>query len=278
MKIIKGILNVLLSFLITVLIMANFVVNIFSNTILKKEYMLSQLEKNDIYGKIEVDLKNGFENYQYQSGLPEEVFEDLYTIDMLTKDVNSMINNIYGGTEVTISSEKVRDKIVENINTYLEENNIVLNQIEQENIDKFQDLIVKVYEEKVNVVSDKINPIVNIKEKVEKIVKLAKVSLMIILVTILIFTILINRKTLEICIRTISVSLLASGILLNLVTCVIYKNIDINNILLLTQTISDLIKNILYDILSRFNYFGIGFVIIGVAGIIISNYHKIKNP
>ena len=100
---------------------------------------------------------------------------------------------------------------------------------------------------------------------------------MIILVTILIFTILINRKTLEICIRTITVSLLASGILLNLVTCVIYKNIDINNILLLTQTISDLIKNILYDILSRLNYFGIGFVIIGVAGIIISNYHKIKN-
>lgn len=278
MKILKEMFNFLLAFIITILIIVNFVVNMFSNTILEKKYIINQFEKNDIYGKIEVDLKNGFENYQYQSGLPEEVFEDLYTKDMIITDVNSMINNLYEGTKVINSSEKVKDKIVGNINTYLKDNNIVLNKIEQENIDKFQDLIVNVYEDKVNVLNNKIEQIINIKEKIEKVVKFANVSLMISLVFILILTILINIKTIKLCVRTISISLLASGILLNLVPYVIYKNIDINNILLLSQTISDIIKNILYDILSRFNYFGIGFVIIGVAGIIISNYHKIKNP
>ena len=107
MKIVKGVLNIIIAFFLTIVILANFALVLVSNTILKKDYMLSLIEENGYYEKVATDLQNGFEEYKYQSGLPDEVFQNLYSENDVRKDINSIVNNVYDGAEVTNSSENV---------------------------------------------------------------------------------------------------------------------------------------------------------------------------
>lgn len=277
MKIVKGILNVIMAFLITLLVLANFVVNVFNDTILSKEYMISQLEEKDYSQKIETDLKNEFQNYQYQSGLPEEVFDDLYTTDMIKQDVYSIVNSIYVGADIINHSEQIRNKIRENINAYLEQNNIVLPEEAKENVVQFEDLMVEVYEEKINMSSQMINKIAKIETEAEMMIKIAKIGLIVVLIAVLLFTVLLNMKTVASLINTLAVSLLASGILLKLVPWIIYRNIDINHILIVTQTLSDFMKDIAQGILSKFDFYGIVLIGIGMIGIMMNHYNRIKS-
>ena len=57
--------------------------------------MLDKLEEIEFYEQISREVKIGFEDYIYQSGLPEDTINDLYTINDIRNDVNSIINNIY---------------------------------------------------------------------------------------------------------------------------------------------------------------------------------------
>lgn len=126
MDILKKILNIVMAFILTLLLVANFMIILISNTILSKDYMESKIEENGYPQKIETDLKNGFESYKYQSGLPDEIFENLYTMDMIQDDIFSIISNIYYGTEIKNSSDKVKENISHNINQYLSQNDINL--------------------------------------------------------------------------------------------------------------------------------------------------------
>lgn len=276
MKVVKGIINVVFAFFITLLILSNFVVNVLDGTIFNKEYIMSQLEEKDYKQKIETDLKNEFENYQYQSGLPEEVFSDLYTTDMITQDVYSMIDSIYDGTQITNHAEEIKNRIRENINAYLEQNSIALPKERKANVAQFEDLMVEVYEEKINMSSQMIKKIAKVEKEAETIVKVVKIGLIVALVAVLLFTVLLNRKTVASLLNTLLISLLASGILLKLVSWVIECNIDINHILLFNQTLSDFIKDIATEILARFDLYGIVLIGIGMIGIVINHYNRIK--
>jgi len=276
MKILKIIVNIIFSLLLTILILGNLIVNIFSNTVLNQEYVYSMLEKSEYYEKMQVDLKNEFDNYKYQSGLSEQVFENLYTIDMLKKDTNSIIDNIYNGTEISNSSETVKTRIEENVNTYLKENNIVLNEVQQKNVNEFQKLIIKAYEDEVTISNQILKPIIDFKSKIDKVIIVFKKALFISLIAIIIFAILLNIKSICLFFNTVWISLLSAGSLLVLAISVVYGNININSILVITQTFSDFIKEILNNILLEVKSWGISFIIIGIIGILINNYFIAK--
>ena len=277
MKIVKGVINAIVAFFLTIAIVANFVIILISNTILDKNYMFGLLEENGYYEKVATDLQNGFEEYKYQSGLPDEVFQNLYAENELRKDINSIINNLYDGTEITNSSENVRVKITENVNRYLSENNITVNEEMQKNITDYENLIVNVYENKVNsafsYVKD-VNPMIN---KIQSVVEVAKWILLGGLVVIAIFALLLNLRSMGLFASVIGTALLASGTLLTILNFVIQKNIDIEHILLFAQSFSDFIKYIIYHLLEKINFYGILFIVVGIVGIVISSYNRYKD-
>lgn len=274
MKIVKGVVNTFLAFFLTIAILANFMILLLSNTILNEDYMLGLVEENGYYEKIETDLQNGFKDYQYQSGLPDEVFMNLYAPSELKKDIDSIFKNIYEGIEVTNHSENVRTKITENMNQYLSKNNITLTSQMQKNIEDYQDLIVEVYENKVNsafrYVKDVNSVVMKIQETVETIQWMAIGSL----IAILVIALLLNWKSFWHFVSVVGISLLASGMILEVLNFVIHKNIDIENILLFAQSFSDLIKFILYEVLSKINFYGILAIVVGIVGIIMGNYKR----
>ena len=77
MKIFKYFINIILSFFIVIMVLAIIALNILNSVILNKEYMLSKMEETEFNLQISREVQNGFENYIYQSGLPEDTIKDL---------------------------------------------------------------------------------------------------------------------------------------------------------------------------------------------------------
>lgn len=270
MKILKFILNVVLSFLLVVSIIGIIGLNLVSSKILNKEYVLSKLEETEFYLQISREVQSGFENYIYQSGLPEDIIKDLFTEDMIKSDVNSIFNYIYDDTEIQISDEKVKETLDNRINDYLKEQNRTMNDQGKENIKKFENLIAAEYKYNINVSSDAyeiakeaIQEIRDIYGKVKNIPLIATIIIGLVLI-------IINIKDLLVGINFISITLLSSGILLNLLQNLVFKNIDIDNIVVLSTSLSNLLINMAKDILYAINSFGNYFIIIGIVGIIIT--------
>lgn len=274
MKIIKGIGNSVLAFGLCVSFLVGFMVMLLSNTVLNERYILTQLTKNQFYEKVETDLKNGFEEYQYQSGFPETVFENLCSREMIEKDVNSVIDAWYQGTEIVNHSADVEWQLKANIEQYLKENNMKVAEKQQKNIQEFEKLMVQVYESKVGIVGNYNQQIANgIKQAKEDTLVFQKV-LISVFVAILIITLLMNRKDFAAFVSTVGASLVASGILLELMKFVIEKNVDVNHILIFTQSLSDLIKEIIFDNFAKIEWTGMGLIIVGIMSIIVSNCRK----
>ncbi len=279
MKIIKGILNVIFAFLLVIITFIVLGKNILSNKLLNKNYMLNKMEEMQVYLQISRDVQSGFENYIYQSGLPEDTINNLYTDEMIKNDTNSILEYIYDGTEIKISDDIVRANLEQKIVSYVEGQNLKLNDQGRKNISDFEDLIVNEYKTNVNIdeynSSLQVFPIIhNVVQKLQDInQKIWHLPIIALLILLFVF-ILINRKNLLIAIQYLSISSLSIGVILKLTVNLVFKNFDIDNIVLfstaMTNLVINIIKEILYSLLDNSNIF----VICGIVGIIVSSLLK----
>lgn len=279
MKIIKGILNVIFAFLLVIITFIVLGKNILSNKLLNKNYMLNKMEEMQVYLQISRDVQSGFENYIYQSGLPEDTINDLFTDEMIKNDTNSILEYIYDGTEIKISDDVVRANLEQKIVSYVEGQNLKLNDQGRKNISDFEDLIVNEYKTNVNIdeynSSLQVFPIIhNVVQKLQDInQKIWHLPIIALLIVLFVF-ILINRKNLLIAIQYLSISSLSIGVILKLTVNLVFKNFDIDNIVLfstaMTNLVINIIKEILYSLLDNSNIF----VICGIVGIIVSSLLK----
>lgn len=270
MKILKTILNIILSFLLIILIAIILATNILENKILNKNYVLSKLDETEFYLQISREVENGFENYIYQSGLPEDTIKDLFTEDIIKEDVNSLINKVYDGTDIKLNSEKVRENLDTKINAYLESENKKMNNQGKENIKKFEDLIVNEYTKNVNASNtlyNKLHDGIEILRKVND-----KIGNLPIIVTVIvcIIIIVINIKNLLNAINYFGISLLSLGILIKLGVKVIFSNINIDNLLILTTSLSNLLINIVKDILYELSENADLCIVAGITAILVT--------
>ena len=279
MKIIKGILNVIIAFLLVIIIFIVLGKNILSNKLLNKNYMLNKMEEMQVYLQISRDVQSGFENYIYQSGLPEDTIKDLYTDEMIRNDTNSILEYIYDGTEIKISDDIVRANLEQKIVSYVEGQNLKLNDQGRKNISDFEDLIVNEYKTNVNIdeynSSLQVFPIIhNVVQKLQDInQKIWHLPIIALLIVLFVF-ILINRKNLLIAIQYLSISSLSIGVILKIALNLVLKSFDIDNIVLfstaMTNLVINIIKEILYSLLDNSNIF----VICGIVGIIVTSLLK----
>ncbi len=274
MKVLKKGMDIVIAFLVTLLIIATFSVVMLSHTILQKDYIFSKLEEIDYYQKVGTNIKNGFENYQYQSGLPADIFENLYAEDVLKADINSFVNCLYEGGEIQNSSDEVRTRIKGNIQQYLSENNITLKDEEQKNIEDFENLIVQVYENEISSMAGYIKQIPNILAQINEGLKTVQIGLIVALVFLVLIDLLLHIREWSGLINCLGIAMVASGVLLFLFQRMIHKYVDINNILLLNQSFSDFVKYIISNVLDQYRMYGMAFAGMGVVGIVWSNFWK----
>lgn len=269
MKIFKTILNIILSFLLIILIAMSIVINILQDKILNKDYILSKMEENQVYLQVSREVDNGFENYIYQSGLPEDIIKDLYTEDTIKNDVNSFINALYDGTEIQISDSIIRETLDKRINEYLVSENKTLNEQGKKNVEKFEDLIVNEYKNNVNAYGSLYKTGHDFLDKLEQVIQKIKFIPIILIIAFIIFLIVNNLKNLLLTINYACISLLSLGILIKIGVSIIFSKINIDNILFITKALSNLLINISKEILYICSDYANLFIVIGIVGILI---------
>ena len=246
-NIVRNIFNVLMSFALIFIILSIMLFNIINDKILNKNYILSKMEETEFYLQVSREIKNGFENYIYQSGLPEDTIENIVSDEMIKKDVNGIVDYIYEGKEISLSSEDVKSNLDVKIQNYVTTQNLKLNEQGKNNITEFEKIIVNEYINNVKISETFYNMCHSMINKVNEQISKIKNLPFIALIVVIILMILINIKELLNVINFGGISLLSTGILIKLGINLIMKKVEFDNLVIITNSLSNLIVSIIKE-------------------------------
>ena len=274
MKAIKTIIQYLLTIILTLMILAYLLITIFSNTILKKQYLIDQIESANYYSKIYEDVKSNFEKYIEQSGFETEILENIVTEEKVKKDTQTIINNLYDGTNQEIDTQEIKDKINANILESLEDKKI--NKKQKKAIDTFIAHICNEYTETISHFGVE-NQINQIYEKVMQYINIAKKVIIIFIILDILLLFMINLKKVHKFVSLIGISLSSTGILMIITNLFINAKIKIQTITILNDAISEILRNIITEIFNIMAKNGAYLLTFGIILMFLANLiHNLK--
>lgn len=268
MKKLKTIVRYIISIILTIVLTAWIIINIASSTILDEQYVLDKFEETDYYSKIYTMAESNFENYIHQSGLDEEVLQGLITEEQVENDTKKIISNIYNGTNETIDTNQLRTNLTNKIEQSL--TNRAITAAQRRSINEFVDKIVEEYTSTISHYSyeEQIN---NAYTKIVKIIDVAQKAILICAGVSIILLILLSIKRFYKFLVHIGIALTSSGLILIIVNSFINAKVKIQNIILLNDAISLIIREVLQEIFDMIKNYGILVLVVGLLMIIIPN-------
>lgn len=268
MKSFKYIFNIIISFLLSIVLLLNVFMGVLSFIIFNPNYYIDKFEENKFYDNVLQEVNSGFENFIYQSGLPENTIVNLATDDMIKSDINSLVLHITQKEELVLSSNKIREELDVRISNYLEKENRTLTKNERENITKFEDLIVSSYEESILPIRDFIDELKDMYDKVFNLYNKVKLIPIIGSVVLLFVMFILNKNSKFDLVNFSGISLLTVGFLLKLFGNVVLKNIDIDNVIVFTSSLTSAFQYIFKDIIFGVDLLGNWVSVIGICFIL----------
>lgn len=268
MKSFKYIFNIIISFLLSIVLLLNVFMGVLSFIIFNPNYYIDKFEENKFYDNVLQEVNSGFENFIYQSGLPENTIVNLATDDMIKSDINSLVLHITQKEELVLSSNKIREELDVRISNFLEKENRTLTKNERENITKFEDLIVSSYEESILPIRDFIDELKDIYDKVFNLYNKVKLIPIIGSVVLLFVMFILNKNSKFDLVNFSGISLLTVGVLLKLFGNVVLKNIDIDNVIVFTNSLTSAFQYIFKDIIFGMDLLGNWVSVIGICFIL----------
>lgn len=268
MKSFKYVLNILFSFLLVIVLLLNVFMGVLSFIVFNPNYYFDKFEENKFYNNVLQEVNSGFENFIYQSGLPENTIVNLATDDMIKSDIDSLVLHITQDKELVLSSNKIREELDVRISDFLDKENRTLTKNERENITKFEDLIVSSYEESVLPIRDFIDGLKSIYNKIFNLYNKVKLIPIISFAIILLVMFILNKNTKFDIVNFSGISLFTVGVLLKLFENVIFTNIDIDNVIVFTSSITSAFQYIFKDIIFGMSILGNWLVVIGICFIL----------
>ena len=268
MKVLVNLLKFIFIMILTVAIIGVGLVTLTFSTVLNKDYVVQKLEETDFYSGTYKLVESNFENYIYQSGLDEEVLKEICSQDKVKKDINIMLNNIYSGTNQSIDTTEISEKLNANIDKSgikNKQNESAINEFVKHICQEYTDTLVhSKYETEINKMYNKINTLLN---KVYN-------TLLIVFVIDLILIIIINKKKISKDIQALGIALMSASIF-QIVACqIITSNVDVKNIKIFNDVFSNCLVTIIQDVLNKINSLALGTCIFAV--IILGIYVSIK--
>lgn len=268
MKKLKTIVRYIISIILTIVLTAWIIINIASSTILDEQYVLDKFEETDYYSKIYTMAESNFENYIHQSGLDEEVLQGLITEEQVENDTKKIISNIYNGTNETIDTNQLKTNLTNKIEQSL--TNRAITAAQRRSINEFVDKIVEEYTSTISHYSYE-KQINNAYNKIVKIIDVAQKAILISAGVSIIILILLSIRRIYKFLVHIGIALTSSGLILIIVNSFINTKVKIQNIILLNDAISLIIREVLQEILDMIKNYGIIVLVAGLLMIIIPN-------
>lgn len=268
MKVIINIIKYIAITLLTCAIIGLLIINIASSTILSKQYILNKLEETNYYAEIKKEIESSFENYIGQSGLDEDVIKNIVSLEKIKEDTNTIIANIYEGTEKTVDTTEIETSLKNNIEESLKNKKLTVTQ--QKAIEEYIQTIAKQYKETMSHTKYE-NDIHNILKKVNQYIEMDKKVAIIGIAVLALFIMVLNYKKLVRSISQIGIAFVSSGAFYVILKMYIDFKIKVSNIVVLNDAVSNTIKTVMNDILSKIIQNGIILICCGLVMIVIGN-------
>lgn len=264
MKIVINILKFIIMLILVVCILFFGIKNIVLSTIMDKDYVLNKLEETNFYSGTYELVESGFENYIAQSGLEEEVLNNICTEEKIKNDIGIIINNIYNGTNEEIDTTEIANNLnanIDKLDVRTSQNKSALDKFVQQICTEYKNTILNTKYE--NTINEILNKTTNLLEKLQTIVTIVTIISVICLI-------LLNIKNISKLVGNIGTVLLSSSVTILVAINLINANINISAIKLFNNVFSSSIVTILQDILSKVNKFGIIILITSIVVILIN--------
>ncbi len=265
---VKTILRYILTIILTLAIIVLVLVNIATSTLLNKNFVLGKLDETAYYVKIYGQIKENFKNYIQQSGLEEEVLNDIITQEQVEKDTQNIITNLYHDINEEVSTEEIKNKLSANIKKQTK--GMLITSEQQKSIDRFIDDICNEY--RIGIAHFGFEKsIYSVYEKVNNVVNLANKASLIIIGISLLALIIVSTHRLYKFFAFLGIALFSSGLFFTIVNVYINSKVNIQTITILNDAFSFTLREILQSILDNVQNYGIYLIIPGIVLIIIPN-------
>lgn len=265
----KKAISYVLSFVLVLMLLSLCLLAILKSTILDEKYMTSKLEEANYYERMNGEIVEQFKNYTIQSGLSDEVLENLFTEDNLKQDINNVIDSIYTGKELEISTSEIRENLKENILAEVEKEGKTVD-FEDEAMEEYLKAIESAYESQVSYSTSTINSIGSTFEKVISLAQTAQIIVIVVTIVIAVLIIILNIKQIF-GLNYLAISSMASGLFILIAKFLLGQSTDLKNIMLINQATSHVIQLIIEDLLAKVTIAGVVLLIIGLIFSIIYN-------
>lgn len=262
MKIVRKIISYILSAIVVTLMSVTIMLAMINNVIFSKSNVKKHMNKVDYYTEISNIIKDSANNYIMQSGFDESIMDSVIPKEKINNDIDKVIDAIYEGKEIDISTEEIRANLDKNVQQYIQQNNYKVDNQTQKDIAKFEDKIESIYENSITYSKNAVKQVVSYFKMAKRITRLALIAVSILLIIFAFITYKINRAS-------FGISLLATGIICIFIKCYSVLNIAVNNILMINKTFSNLMINLINQVVQYIFISGIILTVLGIVFIII---------
>lgn len=265
----KKVISYIFSFILVILILLTCLLIIFNSTIFNKEYVISKLESANYYERMNGEISEQFRSYTIQSGLSDNVLENLYTQDKLVQDINLVIDSIYTGQTLEVDTTEIRENLMENILTEVEEEGKTVD-FEDEATEEYLQAIENAYESQVSYSTDVVNSIGSTFVKILDLVGKVQIAVYIATIVIAILIIVMNIKQI-IGLNYLAISAMGSGLFIIASKIILEASTDLKNIMVMNQATSNVIQLVLNDILTSVIVIGGILLAVGIIASFVYN-------
>lgn len=248
--------NYLTKFISSILFFLTTTITIILFTIFNQNFMAQQLNETNYYEKLYDNIKLEMSYYVTQSGLSDDILNNIFDKELLRRTTEKMLDNFYNNKDNTINKTSVEENLMNNINEELKD--YKLTEEDKTSINKFITQMSSTYETEISY-SNILNRYHNSFNRIYHIL----VALDLLCITLFIINYFITRYTLKE--RNIIISLLTTTILITIIHLYLSNTLDLGHLEFYNDIISNLINYTYQSIMSIFNIVSTIYLVISLS-------------
>lgn len=248
--------NYLTKFISSILFFLTTTITIILFTIFNQNFMAQQLNETNYYEKLYTNIKLEMSYYVTQSGLSDDILNNIFDKELLRRTTEKMLDNFYNNKDNTINKTSVEENLMNNINEELKD--YKLTEEDKTSINKFITQMSSTYETEISY-SNILNKYHNSFNRIYHIL----VALDILCIALFIINYFITRYTLKE--RNIIISLLTTTILITIIHLYLSNTLDLGHLEFYNDIISNLINYTYQSIMSIFNIVSTIYLVISLS-------------
>ena len=248
--------NYLTKFISSILFFLATTITIILFTIFNQNFMAQQLNETNYYEKLYTNIKLEMSYYVTQSGLSDDILNNIFDKELLRRTTEKMLDNFYNNKDNTINKTSIEENLMNNINEELKD--YKLTEEDKTSINKFITQMSSIYETEISY-SNILNKYHNSFNRIYHIL----VALDILCIALFIINYFITRYTLKE--RNIIISLLTTATLITIIHLYLSNTLDLGHLEFYNDIISNLINYTYQSIMSIFNIVSTLYLVISLS-------------